>query len=480
MSLTRKIAWNTIVQIVGKIIATIIGLITIAIMARYLGREGFGGYTTIIAFLQIFGILVDFGLTLMTVQMISERADDKKYNDKVLSNIFTLRLISAVLFLGSAPFIAVLFPYPAMVKWGIALTSMSFLFISLNQLITGVFQKNLRMDKVAISEVLGRIGLLAAVMVFVFMGKNLLWIMFAVVLGSLINLIFNWIFARRFAQIKLAFDWPMWRLALSRSWPIGISIAFNLLYFKADTVILSIFRSQAEVGLYGAPYRVLEVLITFPFLFIGVLMPFFARWLKQNKVDDFKRLAQKGFDFLAIIAWPMVFGALVLGTPIMLLVAGTEFETSGPILKILILATTVIYLSVLFSHIIVALNKQRKMIWGYVATAAVSLILYFIFIPIYGMYAAAWITVFSEAMIALITFLVVYLTLKWRPNMKISNRALLSAVVMAFIIYIISSYISNVIVLILIGGIIYTILLYLLGGVSKKLIFDIIKIKQSA
>ena len=91
-------------------------------------------------------------------------------------------------------------------------------------------------------------------------------------------------------------------------------------------------------------------------------MPFFARWLKQNKVEDFKRLAQKGFDFLAVIAWPMVFGALVLGTPIMLFVAGTEFESSGPILKILILATAVIYLSVLFSHVIVALNKQRKMI----------------------------------------------------------------------------------------------------------------------
>ncbi|MBU0649306.1 oligosaccharide flippase family protein [Patescibacteria group bacterium] len=480
MSLTHKIAWNTIVQIVGKIISTIIGLITIALMARYLGREGFGGYTTIIAFLQIFGILVDFGLTLMTVQMISERADDRKRNDKILSNIFTLRLISAVTFLGIAPLVAMFFPYPAVVKLGIALTSLSFLFISLNQLLTGVFQKHLRMDKITLSEILGRVGLLAAVALFIFLGKGLLWIMAAVVLGSFINFVFNWFFARSYASIKLAFNWPVWREAIGRSWPIGISIAFNLLYFKADTVILSIFRSQAEVGLYGAPYRVLEVLITFPFMFVGVLMPFFARWLKEKKHDDFKKLAQQGFDFMAIIAWPMVFGALVLATPVMVFVAGNEFAESGPILKILILATAVIYLSVLFSHIIVALNKQRKMILGYVATAVVALILYFFLIPAYGMYAAAWITVFSEAMIAAVTFIVAYLTLKWRPSFGISNRALFSAILMAALIYLLSAYLANVLVLIAVGALIYFIMLYILGGIPKQLVSEILKLRRNA
>lgn len=479
MSLTRKIALNTIIQIVGKILSTIVGLITVALMARYLGREGFGGYTTIIAFLQIFGILVDFGLTLMTVQMISERGDDRRYNDKVLSNIFTLRLISAVLFLGAAPLVAILFPYPTIVKWGIALTSLSFLFISLNQLITGVFQKNLRMDKVAASEIIGRLALLAGVVLFICQGKDLLWIMGAVVAGSAINFLANWFFARPYATIRLAFNWPVWRQAISRSWPIGISIAFNLLYFKADTVILSVFRSQAEVGLYGAPYRVLEVLITFPFMFVGVLMPFFARWLKEGRDDDFKRLAQRGFDFMAISAWPMVVGALVLATPLMVFVAGDEFSASGPILKILILATAVIYLSVLSSHIIVALNKQRKMIWGYVATAVVALILYFIFIPKYGMYAAAWITVLSESMIGFITILVVYLTTKWRPALSVSNRALFSAVIMGFLIYIVSNYMANVLVLILIGAASYFIILYLLGGISKQTILEVIRYKKN-
>ncbi|NIP32468.1 oligosaccharide flippase family protein, partial [Candidatus Saccharibacteria bacterium] len=295
MSLSKKIAWNTFVQVAGKAVSTLIGIIVVAAMARYLGKEGFGGYTTIIAFLQIFGILVDFGLTLMTVQMISERPDDKEYNDKLLSNIFTLRLVSAILFLGLAPIIAIVFPYPLIVKYGIALTSLSFLFISLNQLLVGVFQKNLRMDRTAISEVVGRLALLAGVFLFIYLDRGLLAIMLAVVVGSFVNFLVSLIFVRRYARVDLAFNWPIWAKAISRAWPIGISIAFNLIYFKADAVILSVYRSQAEVGLYGAPYRVLEILISFPFMFIGVLMPFFVRYWTEKNPEEFKKLMQTSF-----------------------------------------------------------------------------------------------------------------------------------------------------------------------------------------
>jgi O-antigen/teichoic acid export membrane protein len=63
MRLSTKIAYNTIAQIIGKALATILGLVAVVIMARYLGRQGFGAYTTIITFLSFFGILADLGLT---------------------------------------------------------------------------------------------------------------------------------------------------------------------------------------------------------------------------------------------------------------------------------------------------------------------------------------------------------------------------------------------------------------------------------
>ncbi|MBI4812347.1 oligosaccharide flippase family protein [Candidatus Falkowbacteria bacterium] len=64
MTLSARIAYNTIIQIAGKIISTALGLIAVAIMTRHLGTLGFGQYTTIITFLSFFGIIADLGLTL--------------------------------------------------------------------------------------------------------------------------------------------------------------------------------------------------------------------------------------------------------------------------------------------------------------------------------------------------------------------------------------------------------------------------------
>jgi O-antigen/teichoic acid export membrane protein len=56
MTEVRKIAHNTIVQVLGRAIAIALALIGFGLMARYLGQEGFGYFSTIYAFLAIFGI----------------------------------------------------------------------------------------------------------------------------------------------------------------------------------------------------------------------------------------------------------------------------------------------------------------------------------------------------------------------------------------------------------------------------------------
>jgi len=72
MTLAKKIALNTIVQAGSKIISTVLGLLTIALITRYLGPAGFGEYTTIITFISFFAVIADLGLTLVTVQLICQ------------------------------------------------------------------------------------------------------------------------------------------------------------------------------------------------------------------------------------------------------------------------------------------------------------------------------------------------------------------------------------------------------------------------
>lgn len=473
MSLKRQVAHNTIIQFGGKFIGTILGVITIGIMARYLGTKGFGQYSTIMAFLQFFGILVDMGLAVTVVRLIADPQHDQR---QIINNILTLRFFSAIIFLGLAPLVVIFFPYDNLIKLGVAIASLSFLFISLNQILIGLFQKELKMDRVTISEVLGRLILLILVAIFAYTNSGLLWIVAAVVLGSLINFVLNFIFAHKYVQIQWAFDWDIWKKIISLTWPIAISIAFNLVYFKADTVILSLVRTQAEVGIYSAPYRVLEILINFIFVFMGIILPLLTATWASQQLTEFKNIFQKTFDFLIILSVPMVVGTLFVAKPLMLLIAGPEFSESGLVLQIIIFATAIISVNALFGYTIIVLDKQKQMIAAYILVAIVALTGYLLTIPQYGYFGAATFTIISEALIFIFNFYVVTRTIKFLPSGWIILKSLGASLVMAVLLYILNGF--NILLQIALASLVYILALYLCKGFSKEFILEILSKKS--
>jgi O-antigen/teichoic acid export membrane protein len=473
MSLTQKIAYNTIIQFIGKILGTIIGVLTIAIMTRYLGQIGFGQYSTIMAYLQFFGILVDMGLSLTVIRLISDSGSEK---EKAINNIFTFRFFSALVFLGFAPLMVIFFPYDNLVKLGIAIAALSFFISSLNQILISLFQKELKLNGVAIAEVAGRLVLLLLVAFFAFYNKGLMAIIWAVVLGNLTNFILNYLFSLKFIKIKFAFDWQVWKKIFQLTWPLALSIAFNLVYFKADTLILSLTRSQAEVGIYNAPYRVLEILVNFIYLFIGIIFPILtATWLQKN-YGRFKDIFQKTFDTLVIVTIPMIIGTLFVANKLIILIAGPQFLASGPVLKIIIVATGIIFINSLFGYTIVSLDKQKQMVWAYVFVAVVSLAGYILTIPKYGYYGAAIFTVISEALILTFNAIVVIKTVKFWPKLVIFSKTILASFFMAIPLYFLANI--SVILQILIAIAIYSFFIYEFKGISREFVKELISIKS--
>ncbi len=471
MSYTRKIAHNSIIQMAGKAVSTIIGVVVIGMLTRYLGEEGFGHYTTIMAFLQFFGVLVDMGLYIVLVKKIAQPDVDQ---DSIVSNIFTLRLISAVVFLGIAPLVVLLFPYDPIVKVGVAVTAVSFLAVTLNQALTGVFQKELRMDRVVIAEVVGRIILIGMTFVAIQMGLGLLWVMGAVVAGSVTNVLITFAFSRRFVRIRLRFDMTVWKRVITESWPIALSVAFNLVYFKADTIILSLFHDAGTVGIYGASYKVLEVLTTFPAMFAGLVLPLLAgAWAVADR-ERFQRVLRKAFDAMAMIALPLIVGTYFMAEPVMHLIA-PEFTDSPAVLRILIIATATIFIGNLFGNTVVAINKQRTMMWLYLLVAIVSLGGYLVFVPEHSYFGAAWMTVVSELLVTLSALVIVGRTTRAWPSLQVLLRAVVASGIMGVMLYLLQDL--NVLVLIVLAAIVYLGALFTVGGIRKDMIIEIMKLR---
>jgi len=473
MSLTQKLAKNTALQVGGRAIGTIFGLLTIAILTRHLGQEGYGQFTTAMTFLQIFGVLVDFGLTLTVVQMISE---PRVNEEKIVGNIFSLRLVSGFVFFILAPLVSFFFPYPLIIKLAITVGSLSFFFMSVSQMFVGVFQKHMAMWRAAAAEIVSRAVLLALVALASYMAGGLVLIIWAFVIANFAQLAITLGLTRRFVKPKLYLDLTIWKDIISRSWPIGVSIFFNLLYLKGDIILLSLMRTQEEVGVYGAAFKVLDVITVIPVMFMGLVLPILVRNWQEGQKIDFKKMTQKTFDFFAIISVPFSVGALAVGVPLMTLVAGDSFAESGRILKVLMPAASILFFGSLYGHMIVAIKKQKIMTWGYIATAILSIAGYLIFIPSHGIWGAAWVTVFSESLIALLTFLVVTKNTRVLPNpLSLLKAGLASAIMYLFLTYLPT---INVLISIILGSVVYFAVLYLIKGIKKETIKELIFNKQ--
>ena len=472
MENSQKIAANTAWQILGKIIGTVFGIITIGLLTRYLGQEDFGHYTTAIAFMQFFGVLVDMGLYLICLKEISARPEKENY---IIGNIFTLRVISAVIFIGGGIILIFAFPYPLVVKLSGAIVAISFFFMSLVQTLTTVFQKYLKMGSVALAEVLGRAGFLGAIILFILFKNNLPYLLWGNVANTFIYFIILWFLVKRYVKIRWQVDFDYWKLIFKKAWPIALGIVFNLIYFRADTIILSLFKPAAEVGIYGAPYKILEIIATFPHMFMGLVMPVLTvAWL-ANQLDKFKNAVQQTFDFFAMLALPMILGTLPLAKPIMILIAGGDFAASGAVLAILILATGIIFLGVLLTYLLVILEKQRAMLKYFFTAAVLSLIGYLIFIPRYSYFGAAWVTVGVELFIVITAWLIFYRTTKVKIKFQIFFKSLLASGLMALIIYVLPAW--HVLILIGLAMLIYFVLMLTIGGIDKKFLFNLLKLK---
>ena len=238
---------------------------------------------------------------------------------------------------------------------------------------------------------------------------------------------------------------------------------------------MSFTRPQSEVGLYGATYKVLEILVQFPYLFLGIILPLLTKFFTINK-NLFNLIFKKSFDLLVALAVPMIIASVILGEKIMVFVAGDEFIISGVILKILIFAAGLIFIGALFGYAIVACGLQKKMIKFYLLDALISIPLYLIFIPIYSYWAASILTILTEAIITISAYWVLKKNTDITIEYKVFSKAILAGTVMGIVLLALIKL--HLLWLVAIGLIVYLWSFYTLKGIDKKTITEIIDIKK--
>jgi O-antigen/teichoic acid export membrane protein len=125
-----------------------------------------------------------------------------------------------------------------------------------------------------------------------------------------------------------------------------------------------------------------------------------------------------------------------------------------------------VFWSALFGHTVVALGLQRKMIVAYAADAALSLALYVWAVPRFGGLGAAWVTVFSETFIMVVTAWAVIAKTGLKPPGRVFVRCAAASACMAGVVALAAPY--HVIVRIIVGAVVYAVLLSAFGVLTRE------------
>jgi len=473
MVIARKIAYNVLISTISKVLATILALISIGFITRYLGKEGFGNYATVMAFFSFFGAVGDLGLYSVSTREISRSGADE---NNIMGNIFSMRILTSLMILFISPVIVIFFPYPQEVKYAIIIIAASFLFSSAYQVLNGVFQKNLAMDKVVISELAGKILQVVLIIIAVKYKLGFQWIIASLFFYMILSfsLVLWWV--KKYIKLRFKFNFDYWKKFLKEAYPVGISAIVTFVYFKIDTIILSVLRSSADVGIYNAAYKVIENISFFPAMIVGLIFPLMSQYIFSDR-NKFFDISNKTLKVFVVLVVPIIIGTMFLSEGIINLIGGIGFAESANVLRILIFALACIFFSNYFNAIIISGNNQKKLMYILVSAAVFNVSLNLIFIPSanYPYFTAAIVSALTEFLVATFSFFLVVTKIKYYPHVEKIWSILVAGLIMAAFLFLLRD--MNFFLQAFSGVLIYMIFLWVFKAIKAEEITSIISKK---
>ena len=392
----RVVAVNTLWGASGRLLGGVLAVVTLAVLSRALGPKTYGDYATALAFFYVFSAVADLGIYQILVRDLGKPGKDE---GRAVGTALTIRItaVIAALLIGYALF-RVIPQYAGIQSLGL-ISAMVYVPLSLGQVLMAVFQKHLAVRDAAVIEVFTR-GLQAAGVFWLaseafFSAKPYLLIL----LGTTL-LQFFLLSSKTKKLVTIRFGGKGSKQMLKDALPVGISLIFTLIYFRMDTVLLSLFQDSEAVGIYNLAYKVLEQLIFLPAMFIGVLTPIMTRLYTENKTR-FKRITEEAAKMILLAILPIVIGGWFLRKHIILLLGGSQYTAAADALAPLLGAVALIYIGTLLGALVIITERQRRAVRVYAGAMVLSVGLNIAVIPTYSYVGAAWTTVVTE--IAVVT-----------------------------------------------------------------------------
>lgn len=462
-----------------------LSIITVKFVAIGLSTELAGTYQSAYGFLQIFGILADFGLYAVAVRELSRRSVEDK--PRVLGALIILRSIIMVLSLSVALSITWLVPAWQGTPLPLSITIAAFVpfFTLLAGIQRTVFQIHYRMRSVFVAEVSQRIVTVLLIGTIILAGIRdstdptfLHLFLLAGSIGAAVLLILSTILSRRLLIPLLRWDGAEIRTLLTLAAPYGVAFLCTALYRQTDVTLIALLRPDYELqnAYYGFAMRAVEMGYLIPTFLLNSTLP----TLNERDEQGHDTRAFLGKILLAILLTGAVMAlyAALWSHPIMLLLTQPKFVSGGAVLAgadtALRLLALPLFLNgiVLFSfYSLLTRHAWRPLVTILGLGAVLSIILNILLIPTLGFVGAAYTSIILHCLLALTLFLKSRRILPISLPLPLFLRSLLFIFLFSLTLLLLRPFLLSNLLTVLFGGVSIVILglLVQLTGVRKML-----------
>jgi len=436
MRLSQKIAFNTIVQIATKVITVFFGFFTMVILTRYLGREMYGNYMYILTLVVLFGAFADWGTATIGVR---EASKEKEKQDKILVNVFLLRLFlslgASVLMIMAAFLMPLKMVNPLnelILRQGIIIGSLILILSTIKASFGIVFQTRLEMQKYAVGDIIASVLIFLVSFLLVRFNFGLIPLIGAVLIAYLGAISVLSFLVSKTIKFRLNWDKVFIKKFIKESLPMGAILLMFTVDNKIDTVMLGSMKGSGAVGIYSVSYRIYDVLILGAAYFMNSLLPVLSQYSDLKKWRKKLRIIyQKSFDILLMMGGFVIVLVLVLSPLIIKLITQNRFQEffdSVLVLRILSLAIFLSYFNHLTGYTIVALGRQRLYFSVAISALVFNVLVNLLVIPRFSYYGAAMVTILTEALVLFITLFFTFRLLKIVPSLFHFPKTLLQLI----------------------------------------------------
>jgi O-antigen/teichoic acid export membrane protein len=359
------------------------------------GDETFGLYFALFNFSMLLNILLDVGITNYNNRNIAQH---NFLLPKHLSNIIGLKFILAIVYALFSLGIAAIIGY----------NNIQFhllFFLIFNQFLIS-FTLYLRSNLSALHlfrtdsliSVLDRSIMLIICSILLFTSWtnihfSIEWYVYVQTIAYVLTAVITFVVVlAKSGRIKVRFQLSFFRVFIRKSYPYALLILLMSFYNRIDSVLLERLLpnpiGKEQAGIYAHSFRLLDAVSMFGLLFAGLLLPIFAKMIKQK--EPIGQMLKLSFTLLIVPAIIIAVSSIFYDKEIMGALYTSSTEHSSGILGILMTGFIGIACTYIFGTLLTANGSMKQLnimaFCGMVLNIALNLLL----IPRFMAYGSAY------------------------------------------------------------------------------------------